>query len=626
MIVKPDTFARRMSEHWEAPPLSNVTSDRLEAAWADMANTFNRHIAGKVKNRWSVLQLPTGTGKTQGLSLYCSMLPKKDHPGVLIVTNLVDEAKIIEKDINDLSGTPGTALLCHAENKQEVVATIPFAPVLIVTHNAYKMSWEDDERDELYTHWKGGKRKLTVIDEALGVVEHYQVRIDELRFLRGVIPQHIANNFPNEIAIIDEAIERIVNAMQKKDEGKLIRFEHSASGFRDLLKEIRKLPLSAYVPGKIGTAEAGILKAGMIEKCRDVLRNLKAVASDWSVYSPSGTYYVLGTARFILPTDIKHAVVLDATVSESPLAKMLGKRFDIRPLPEGLKSYANARLHVSYEHDVSKSYLEQQGPEHFQALLDSLTPKISPKGRAFICVHKGNRQHFEHLSEKKYGIAHWYAINGSNGFKDCHAAIIYGLPYIGRNNATNALLSFLLWLRSIEDEDHDENDDLATAKKYATDYELRHIIVSIVQAVNRIRCRKISDDEGNCPEADIYLYLNKRARGKKIISAIKRLMPDINDKEWEAPRPEGDNEADTYTDNEQRLIDFFKNAAPRRYEFNEVWKKTGLSQREMQRHAPKLNEKRKGQTSLSRRLPQVIYYSKKGPKPEKYFIKAETTT
>lgn len=239
---------------------------------------------------------------------------------------------------------------------------------------------------------------ITVIDEALDIVESYQVRIDDLRFLRGVIPQYVANDFPDEIALIDEAIEKITVAVEKPDEDSIIRFENSVSDFKNLTVAIRKLPLSAYIPTKTKPESAAAIKKDMANKCADILRNLKAIAADWSIYSPSGRYYVLGTARFLLPTDIKNAVVLDATVSESPVAKMLGKKFDIRPLPEGVKNYTNVKMHISYGHDVSKGYLENQGQEHFQAMLDSVMPRIPSRGKTFIHKLHENEKQFHHDS------------------------------------------------------------------------------------------------------------------------------------------------------------------------------------------------------------------------------------
>lgn len=77
-----------MTAHWEGA-LDNVASDKLQAIWSQLSDTWNEKIGSygtPEQARWKVLQPATGTGKTQGLALYCSMLPRgNDAPGVLIV-------------------------------------------------------------------------------------------------------------------------------------------------------------------------------------------------------------------------------------------------------------------------------------------------------------------------------------------------------------------------------------------------------------------------------------------------------------------------------------------------------------------------------------------------------------
>ena len=91
--VDPQDFVTAMDHHWRTH-LDNVSSDNLRLIWRQLAETWNAKIMAAETDpedyaRWKILQPSTGTGKTQGLALYCSMLPGLyDAPGVLIVTRL----------------------------------------------------------------------------------------------------------------------------------------------------------------------------------------------------------------------------------------------------------------------------------------------------------------------------------------------------------------------------------------------------------------------------------------------------------------------------------------------------------------------------------------------------------
>jgi hypothetical protein len=61
----------------------------------------------------------------------------------------------------------------------------------------------------------------------------------------------------------------------------------------------------------------------------------------------------------------------------------------------------------------------------------------------------------------------------------------------------------------------------------------RQLTVSIVQALNRIRCRRVTDAEGNCPTAEAFILLPSReGLGVSILDAIKAEMPGVVVKDW----------------------------------------------------------------------------------------------
>ena len=56
--------------------------------------------------------------------------------------------------------------------------------------------------------------------------------------------------------------------------------------------------------------------------------------------------------------------------------------------------------------------------------------------------------------------------------------------------------------------------------------------VSIIQAINRIRCRRVIDAQGRSPSADIYIVLPKDQTGDAILQDILVDMPGIHEVPW----------------------------------------------------------------------------------------------
>src|SRR3954447_18211621 len=62
--------------------------------------------------------------------------------------------------------------------------------------------------------------------------------------------------------------------------------------------------------------------------------------------------------------------------------------------------------------------------------------------------------------------------------------------------------------------------------------QTKQLSVSLIQAINRIRCRRVVDQEGNCDEADVFVVLPRGEQGQAILSNIMTDMPNIKTVEW----------------------------------------------------------------------------------------------
>jgi hypothetical protein len=63
--------------------------------------------------------------------------------------------------------------------------------------------------------------------------------------------------------------------------------------------------------------------------------------------------------------------------------------------------------------------------------------------------------------------------------------------------------------------------------------EQRQLSVSIIQAINRVCCRRVIDAQGRCPPADIFIILPKDKTGDAILKDIRADMPDLKEVPWD---------------------------------------------------------------------------------------------
>lgn len=230
------------------------------------------------------------------------------------------------------------------------------------------------------------------------------------------------------------------------------------------------------------------------------------------------------------PSRLPGAVILDATANNDVLYQLLEDRVYVAAIPPNVRNYCNVTLHVARTSSgLGKSITEDTKHLRLPRLAKHLSEEIAPGRSVFLCVHK----HSEALAETfstdklKLNVGHWGAIDGKNTWKDCDVAVIYGLPYMDQRRAINNLFAThgpqdTAWLQA------------NTHKQHATLVNVimqRHLSTSVVQAINRICCRRVIDEHGRCPVSDVYILLPKNWQGDAILSDIQANMPGIGNDE-----------------------------------------------------------------------------------------------
>lgn len=546
-MIGTHTFVNEMERHW-TERLGNVSSAALRQVWQQLATAFNDHIADhenpKRRTRWTVLQPPTGSGKSQGTAVYCGllsrMLPEAEHPGVLIVTRLIADADLVAHEVNTQAGREVAAAF-HSGSERKLEDMQHFS-VLVITHRAYELALDRlGKNGSIQQTWPffhngpNGTRKLVVIDEALDIVEQSQGELEGLRQTLAAIPHSVLDKFPDATAAIKAMIE-LMERMKTISNGK-----DAPEKEKMLLKRMVEQGTAPDLDG-LRAALHGVrfdLQAHRNDpRERERLRKmhdarLKAwhnIFRSWVYYAKVETQHTLNTASLLVPDDIKGAVVLDATASSNVLYELF-EDAHVMKAPEGSRDYQNVTLHVSRGHKVGKVYMRNNAPEVAQSLLANLNEHLAGR-KVFVCCHKDVEPILaSHDTSFEMMTGHWGSVDGSNAYRECDTAVIFGLPY--RPDYWTANVFFALrgpqdtdWLTASE-RPFKEHNDIRDALKVG------QITVAIVQAINRVRCRSVTDEQGNCPATDVYILLPNNAEADEILNGIVREMPGVQVKAWE---------------------------------------------------------------------------------------------
>ena len=522
VLISPIDFTKRMERHW-VETLGNASSDQLRALWKSIGHVFGQAILASEKpsdNRWRVLQPPTGTGKTQGLCVYCSMVAKanrrvseNDRLGILVVTRLISQCDEIVKTINRLSGRPA-ALARHSE-ANVTADEAKSAEILVVTHAAYAtaidgVAKDDASRWSRLTHWKHGRRRLTVIDEALtSMVEEHRVSADDVSKAKGMIPTSIQERFPDQMQALKvfedlfQQIAKLTSASTEEDRYRSRVVWRSANDGKITMPDAFRMdPLIAalsdheydrQVLGKNSLADRRRLK----ENVEATLRAVQAVMERWGYYAKKGDHHTFNASVLALPDNLPGPVVLDATATQNFTWELLEDRAIIEPVPVGGRSYRNVTLHVARASGIGKGQMIEKHKERIPRLLDDLQARLSPSRRVFLCCHLGVEPYVKTFEPDfaAFDVGHWGAIDGRNDWMDFDVAVLFGLSYRDHIWANNAFMAFRglqddEWLRQPRYQDYDDVRQMM---------QERQLAVSIIQAINRVQCRKVIDEQETAP-------------------------------------------------------------------------------------------------------------------------------
>ncbi|WP_415405746.1 DEAD/DEAH box helicase family protein [Sulfurovum sp. CS9] len=529
--------------------LAGPRSSKLETTWKMNCKTLNFAIGDNARGRVMkyVIAAPTGSAKTENLITYCSMLPKDIT--ALISTNLTDEADKIAEKIND-EARDSRAVSYHSKKSKEEILEIEEVAkyqVIVTTHAFYKNHYTGGEK------WQklGEDRDLLVIDEALETMRELSVRDDSIRRAITIFEYMQKSNllkgdlkFAKEIQLLRDELQVLANysggtnlitdentnvlrckftplkSMEKyplflkffvKAQAKTIKIDPKFK------KYFNTLNFNHIISGIKDSSANDILKKELIE----TIVNLNIMSKLGQVYITSNQ----GHNSFHRVTDMmftKSLVCFDATATANKVYELRSKYYnDIHMVAptEGVRNYSNVTIHTTAGRTGKKSIDKD--------LVANILQSVTLGNKTLIITHNQHKSLFvqeatQNYSDKTVEVAHWNAITGLNDWQNFDTCIIVGLNHKPKSYAQN---------RTIINTDSEETAFGEEQDILNNSIENSAILAEIIQAMNRIRIRKIINLDGNCEPADIYIILpndQKTVYEKQIAGH----MPNIQFKDW----------------------------------------------------------------------------------------------
>lgn len=607
-LVPPHEFSSRMREHWTGP-LGLCSSPALEKLWTIMGSTFNEAIMDTAKEAeapWRILQPPTGSGKTQGTCLFAAMQAKRNRTnegkpvGIIVVTRLIDQANMIVDEINGHAGM--TVAIAHNSETPRLPHEIFESDVLVITHQAYtnasaKLNTSDDCRWEKLLQWNHGRRLLTVIDESLAnAVDGVKVTADEIAQVQGFMSLEMEQEFRTERVALD-LLKHSLAAYSELESS--ITEGHSRAVFSEAvnpfdapdLVNFSQLRLAMKVRDfdflTLGRDDL-LLRKDVARKVDKTLEHAQKLYDQWVYYSKNGNERALNSASLSIPWGVPGPVVLDATARTEFLWDLFEDRALRIQTPSRARNYSDVTLHVARSSGVGKRSMTKNFKLRFPRLVADLEKRLGQDRSVFLCMHSANEHIASNYSAafKRYAVGHWGAIDGRNDWSDFDTAVIFGLSYRDQTWSNNLFFA----LQGFQGDDWFQSPEWKRHKDVRRVMQQRQLSVSIIQAINRIRCRKVIDADGNCPPADIYIVLPTDKDGDEVLRNIQDDMPGLTLAQWAFEMDGPQVRAPRKGSSHSALLTFVANRGPGTMPMPMIQRELGLTSAQVKKLREVLND------------------------------------
>lgn len=471
----------------------------------------------------AVIPLETGGGKSSITNLTLAWIVKNDYvnSGTIILKERIEDCDATVKDINQIAGKK-VAIAYHSgkyEDKNpkrrgalesELKKSLMNYPVLVMTHEGFK-----HRRICLieYIYWKHGAKKedkeksreyarlRLIIDEQPCLLTTYKITNESLWKIEQYV-QTLANK------VLYQELSNVTNYIRGNCFVKRIDLE-------TVYWDKCNFQLSSTLDDAIYVSRN--------ENIKDIYAALQVFCNEGGFinYSDREEYRNLTIAKYIDIFDpVFNTVVLDGTSRINFIYK--NDFFKIVDMP-CIKTYKNTNLSICRQLTGSRKELSTN-TAIIEASLKYIMAKVPKDEPCLLITHMDIEQDFLELGlPENIHINHYGAITGTNRYINYKWGYYIGVPYYHNN------IYKLAYHLCHKNSDYGRNQHTVTrAGVYEfvdPDYNNTRnsmIAVELVQAINRIRCRKWND--GDTLETFAFL-LNK---DDNVIDLVKQAMVGVN--------------------------------------------------------------------------------------------------
>ena len=523
-------YEDRMRKHW-TETLKQVEANGLYENWIMFAETMENVISDNVdgKSNAYVIPMATGESKTQGASLYCSMLP--DGVQALIVVYRIDDADIVADTINRLGGN---AVAYHSKCSSDVDEVARYETV-VITHEMFKKHGY-----RMSDKWKilSTGRDLVIIDETLNDIKMSSVGDFEINILKNLSRKLNVEAFRDQsLAVFEKTLNELKgkafrclspldyeerNRVMLDEDMDVIEAMHDqCQDFIDILESTPlDNPISVRARGLNTVSIEPVARAKDIEAVK-VMRD--ALVNGCFGDSESRT---INIASQLLPKQISY-VVLDATANINAVYETQSKhKRNVITVPvKRVRDYSNVKIHTVLT-ATGKGSLSAQNIEQ---MLNSVPVNVGDR-ILYVC-HKINEPgviaHLTNSNFVNYAVDHWGNLTGTNKYRGYNKIILIGLPH-----KPASIFHAINIYKADEEYAYSSNGSVSRQKLQHTD-----MAADIVQAIARIRLRNIVGINGECDECEVFLTVNpNRNIRETIYDSLAKQFPgaQISD-DWDIP-------------------------------------------------------------------------------------------
>jgi len=531
--------------------LEGVSSPYLKMTWAGIFTAFEdckRHNAQQTKPpKRIVVPAPTGTGKTQAMCYYASQLEKET--GMLIVTSFIDEANIVAKTINKYAGETRTVAFHNKSQYWTKVDELKEHQVLVITHNQFVGATDRKQNeigvgrskiDKLY-QYLNGKRQVVVIDESIETIQHTNLSRRDIQTLQQQVANYqIANTGDTEtnqkldveleiLQQLDGLFDKYQPLLEDKPNVSLDVNDIAIhlKGYNTKLTTLAELNKSGKLKdsNKAAAEDTGTIVSKIITSISNI------VNAHWAYYSQdkrNGVGNVIRTARDALPEDTT-TVILDATSNidyyyeiHSDIDLNIAEQLPLKKV----RRYENVKLFLSPEQNTGKSGLTKTGnTSEYIERIGKEVDKPSSDSKVVVFTFKDLEVKLHKFLDNNWRgnifLGHFGDLNGKNNYSNCTTLYIIGTPHKPEHLAINT--------QALSNRGLDCFNDSEEVAAERLQLKNTQIAAELVQAINRVSCRRVIDEKGNCADTSIYLTMpDNNTLATTILDSIKKQMPGIN--------------------------------------------------------------------------------------------------